>query len=694
MPETSQWVDDPIRSAAEDTLNRSHIAAHAARLINSAHSWDTSVVFGLTGPWGSGKTSMAALIVEELQKATSTNWKVARFTPWATSDTASMMSEFFASLSATLPSGSAGKRIKQALQACATVSVPLLNLIPFIGGTAGEGAKLFGQALSKSKPWDEAFAEASAELKNLQTPVLVIADDIDRLQADELVALLKVVRLLGRFPGVHYLLAYDEQTLLVNLQQAGIGVDDSRRARLFMEKIVQYSLTVPPLLPTQMLLRLDTGLTSLLLDLNRPSDTKDHRLSELTDVLQSQLSTPRSIERFLAQLRHYLPMHSPEDINDVDLILLTFLHVQFPELYEALPRWRTLLTGNQRTIPNPGGAENESHDWEKLLATVPTLSLRSEAQQVLEALFPNMRRHSSARRATPSVCVPEYFDRYFAHTIPEGDIADTVIHSALVEASVAGSSGESLGALLRDRYPGRADLAIQKFRRATAPVGGSFAGEQVSLPLVQAVAGCLEELGDVHRTVLGRQDQCVYWLSQLLRQLPTSSNKDDIVLALAACRDWKLRLQVMQQAIRPEEDDNPLPFLVEVADVLAREASEHILDHLRLRDEAAIGNEALIGFMFVEQFGNPLALRDSILKRLNVDFTLEDLASRFVSISYLIGHEPIPRLSDFDVRRFVKFAPKEDPFYAVPTESNVDEWDVSWKNMRAYTRGRAIPSDI
>lgn len=693
MPEASQWVDDPIRSAAEDTLNRSHIAAHAARLINNAHSWDTSVVFGLTGPWGSGKTSMATLIIEELQKTTSANWRVARFTPWATSDTASMMSEFFSSLSATLPSGRAGKRVRQTLQACATVSVPLLTLIPFIGGTVGEGAKLFGQALSKSKPWDEAFAEASAELKKLQTPVLVLADDIDRLQADELVALLKVVRLLGRFPGVHYLLAYDEQTLLVNLQQAGIGVDDSQRARLFMEKIVQYSLTVPPLLPTQMLLRLDTGLTSLLLDLERPSDPKDHRLSQLTDVLQSQLSTPRSIERFLAQVRHYLPMHRPEDINDVDLILLTFLHMQFPELYDALPRWRALVTGSRQAMRVPGNETEESLDWEKLLANVPTPSLRPDAEEVLRAVFPRARQ-LSGRRAAPSVCVAEYFDRYFAHTIPEGDIADAAVHSALVEASVVGLDAEALKSLLTDPYPGRADLAIQKFRKATAPVGGPFAGEQVNLQLIQAVAGCLEDLEDAQRTIFGRQEQCIYWLSELLRRLPESTHKDDVVSALAACRNWKLRLQVMQQAIRPEEDDRPLPFLVQVAAVLAREASDHILEHLRLRDGAAIGNEALIGFMFVDQFGDANALRDLILERLNLDFSLEDLASRFVSVNYLIGPTPTPRLGDFDVQRFAKFAPREDPFYEAPREPHVDEWDVSWTNMRAYVRGRAIPSSV
>jgi hypothetical protein len=604
-----------------------------------------------------------------------------------------MMREFFASLSGALPPDKSTERLRQTLQTCAVVAVPLLNMVPFIGGTAGEAAKLLGKALSESKPWDQAFAEASAQLRKLETPVLVIADDIDRLQADELVALLKVVRLLGRFPGVHYLLAYDEQTLLANLQQAGVGVHDSQRARLFMEKIVQYNISVPPLLPSQMLIRLNEGLTSLIADLDRPSDPRDHRLSQLTDVFQSQLSTPRSIERFLAQLRHYLPMHKPEDINDVDLILLTFLHVQFPELYEALPRWRAPLTGNRQASHLLGNAQDKGPDWDELLSTIPTPSRRPDARQILEVIFPNLRHHSQTPRADSSVCTPEYFDRYFAHTIPEGDIADADIYAALVEANLDGSDAKLLRSLLNDQYPGRADLAVQKFRSATMANGAPVAADLVNLQLIQSVAGCIEVLGDGQRTLFGRQDQCVFWLSQLIRQLPESTRRIDLISALAACQSWKLRLQVLQQAISPEDDNRSRPLLLKVAKALAREAGSHILENLRLRDQADIGNEALIGFLFVDQFGESDRLKDTISACVDSDFTLEDLASRFVSVNYVLGSTPVPRLGEFDAHTFAKFAPREGTFYAMPLQPKVDEWTVSWPNMRAYVRGRAIRAD-
>lgn len=98
--------------------------------------------------------------------------------------------------------------------------------------------------LEAQRPWTVQFAETSAKLKELGVPVLVIADDIDRLQADELLTLLKIVRLLGRFGGVQYLLAYDDQTVFRALRTSSLVGTDSRAAEQFMEKIVQYPLLV------------------------------------------------------------------------------------------------------------------------------------------------------------------------------------------------------------------------------------------------------------------------------------------------------------------------------------------------------------------------------------------------------------------------------------------------------------------
>lgn len=191
---------------------------------------------------------MLAMISEEFD-ATYPSWQVAWFTPWATGDVAGLLGDFYTSLSQALPRRRS-KQIRNTLGTLAQVSAPAANAIPWAGGAAASAADAVGAALKKQTPWDKAFKAAADELKKLSTPVLLIADDIDRLQTEELLALLKVVRLLGRFPGVHYLLAYDESTLFQALSETNlVGEDDSAAAR-FMEKIVQYPLVVPPAVHT------------------------------------------------------------------------------------------------------------------------------------------------------------------------------------------------------------------------------------------------------------------------------------------------------------------------------------------------------------------------------------------------------------------------------------------------------------
>lgn len=76
----SSWTDEAVRSGEEDTLGRLPYAQRAAELVHTTHSFKSSAVFGLSGPWGSGKTSLLNMIVETLQKE-HPEWAVARFTP-------------------------------------------------------------------------------------------------------------------------------------------------------------------------------------------------------------------------------------------------------------------------------------------------------------------------------------------------------------------------------------------------------------------------------------------------------------------------------------------------------------------------------------------------------------------------------------------------------------------------------------
>lgn len=316
------WTDQAVRSGGEDTLGRLSYAQRAAELVSTTHSFNSSAVFGLSGPWGSGKTSLVNMIVGELEK-THPNWAVARFTPWATSDVSGLLSEFHASLAEVLPKRK-GRQVRRALAVTASVAAPAANLIPIAGGVAAEGVRTVGDALARSPSWQAAFDKASNELKELQKPILVVVDDIDRLHVDELMALLKVVRLLGRFDGIQYLLAYDDETIYRSMTASSAVNPHDGSAERFMEKIVQYPLFVPPMLRHQQLSRLSTGLASITRG-SIDDGASEGRLGGLVDCFISLLITPRAIDRYIAQLNHHIPLLPPDEVDDEDVQLLTLI---------------------------------------------------------------------------------------------------------------------------------------------------------------------------------------------------------------------------------------------------------------------------------------------------------------------------------------------------------------------------------
>ena len=69
--DTAIKADSPIETKEEDLLGRDRIAASVAGMINSSlgheAAGDESLVVGIEGEWGSGKTSFINLILKNLE---------------------------------------------------------------------------------------------------------------------------------------------------------------------------------------------------------------------------------------------------------------------------------------------------------------------------------------------------------------------------------------------------------------------------------------------------------------------------------------------------------------------------------------------------------------------------------------------------------------------------------------------------
>jgi hypothetical protein len=697
---TAGWRDEAILSEDQDEFGRSAVADHIARLVATNHTFDASRVYALTGPWGSGKTSVINMVCKRLehlgQESLDERWVVARFTPWATNSTDALLVEFYSALSDALGGEPRSKKARRALGACLQATAPVLGLVPTLGSALSETARAGSAALLRQKPWERAFTEFTRALNNMKVRVLVVADDIDRLQHDELATLLKVVRLLGRFPGVDYLVAYDEATLFSSLSDAGVGTGSTSRARLFMEKIIQYPLALPPLLAHQILSRIDQGFAAALE--GRPGTTSaSSRIERLQDVIVRQLTTPRSIDRYLAQVRFVLSMHPIGEADDVDLLLVTLLRLQFPSVYAQLTNWRGQLTGHKTLSDLLKERRGEKTNFDPLFSSLSGVD-RDDAFRLVKELFPIVdERMSRSGRGAPHVSDHFYFDRYIVHMVPSDDIADASIADVLAVARREGTRSDTLRALLTtETTPGLPDLALHKLRKAAEPETGDLAGE--NLNLIAAIANVLPDLARGPNALFRRQDLAVYWAADLVRSLPADVDAPAISAALNECADLPLRIQIVSKASNEagetyvDERHSRSHTLDAVAAEFVEDAIVYSLDHLAARDEAEQRSGLLSVLYYLVREGELPRVRARLHEQLGNSFTVEDLAARCVSLAYTMTRDPVGQLEGFVTDLFANLAPADDPFYDSELE-DVDAHDLTWANRRRFARGRAQRSN-
>jgi hypothetical protein len=685
------WTDQAVRSRDEDTLGRLAYARRAAELIYRTHSSESSAVFGLSGPWGSGKTSLVNMITEELVNA-HPKWAVARFTPWATSDVSGLLGEFYASLAEVLPRKK-GQQVRRALAATASVAAPAAKIIPVAGEVAAEGVRALGDALARSPSWQVAFSRASKELKELNKPILVVVDDIDRLHGDELMALLKVVRLLGRFDGVQYLLAYDDETLYRNMTASDTVSPHDGTAERFMEKIVQYPLFVPPLLRHQQLFRLKAGLADVSRE-NVDDGASEGRLSGLVDCFVSVLTTPRAIDRYIAQLRHHLPLLPPDEVDDEDVQLLTLIRIGFPSLFNLIPHYRNgLLSGHTGEIKaGSRQLEFETFDIAPLLAVVPS-DVREVARRLLTSLFPKVRAdgqppaYGSHRRQ--SVQHEEYFDRYFAMGILDHDVSDAEV-AAAVDAAARGDAAPLTDLLVATGDDIRSLVLSKGANPKNQP--STDAGR---VRLAEVLVAISNEFPSDDSGPFSDQDHVLIWIADLLVALDKDTPPGTVLTVIGHLADGALRIRAwrrVENGLGKTHRADPPAWFSEVSSDLVRTSVADFLNHLKQGDDAAAAAGVGYQLHFVLRH-DPERLRAGVREVLeSQEADLAVLASRLVTARTIAGIKPDWQLSpDFDQETFNRVAPPgDDPWYEASVQE-VDLRDLSWANRRKFAAGRVSP---
>ncbi|MBR2637819.1 MAG: hypothetical protein IKD40_03125 [Bacteroidaceae bacterium] len=217
-------IDDAITDSKEDILGRLPFVKEFVKTVVDCDTGKSAYSIGVVAPWGEGKTSFLKLFVNEV-KSMNCNLGIIHFSPWHHSSSRDVCSAFFTQL----------------LKYVANENRVLFNLIReyskhVIGEFGSIGFSLLG---SEPQP-DELFDNISKILLARNERIVVIIDDLDRLNGEEILEIFKIIRGSANFPNMIFIAAYDKE-YVINAINSVRNIDNER----FIEKFFQAEFYLP-----------------------------------------------------------------------------------------------------------------------------------------------------------------------------------------------------------------------------------------------------------------------------------------------------------------------------------------------------------------------------------------------------------------------------------------------------------------
>ncbi|MEE1143411.1 MAG: P-loop NTPase fold protein [Bacteroidales bacterium] len=286
-----------------------------------------SFAVGITGEWGSGKSTFLNTMKKEIKKEDFA--EIVEFNPWLCNSPEQVTQDFFATL------------INELSPKHSTLSRDINKYAKLLNKIAKPSLSIFGIDLDLT-PGDDSLDELkeniSKKLAKLPKKVVILIDDTDRLEGNEVFEILRLIRNTADFKNVIYIATYDKEYVTDVLKGNKIKDPDN-----YLEKIFQ---TEVHLLKVEGYELWDMLKEEIIEQSSNPIDIHtieliDEYFFEEKEFILRILNNYRKVKRFARQYMFYLDYVNKElnrNISILDLFWLELLEILDKSTYDILAK--------------------------------------------------------------------------------------------------------------------------------------------------------------------------------------------------------------------------------------------------------------------------------------------------------------------------------------------------------------------
>jgi predicted KAP-like P-loop ATPase len=478
--------DKPIETEKDDFLGRKRFSQHLGKALLDWKEKE-SLVIAIYGEWGSGKSSVINLANEYIKTIENDNKPTTiEFNPWSFSEEKNLSTHFFNEIAKELEikhSSSKDKKIAENLKLYANllslapkketlnnlsskillglgligisssqiiqwIEIPTdwikyiafgIGLVLFLAGLFKDfllGLSDFFQQkyLINKKSIIELKSKIKKALSERNKKIVIVIDDIDRLNQSEIKQIFRLIRVNADFPNTIYLLAFDRRIVEKNLEeQVGVSGKD------YLNKIVQVNFDVPFAKPSKitafLFKELDRILSVLPESAQKYFGQDDPYWANIYHSgFKDFFRNIRDVKRFASSLEFNISQMYQGDImevNPIDFIAIEAIRVFAPDFYLFMRDKSELFTSTDRNDRSSRDNNPRKEEIEETLSKLPN-GTKESILELLKRLFPQIdgifqygySTHGNEWQSSWSnnlrVCATNNFDSYFT-LIPGGD---------------------------------------------------------------------------------------------------------------------------------------------------------------------------------------------------------------------------------------------------------------------------------